>query len=29
VIDCWRAVKFLHDTPGVDYLGLGIGEGFV
>jgi UDPglucose 6-dehydrogenase len=29
VIDCWRAVKFLHDTPGVHYLGLGIGEGFV
>ena len=28
VIDCWRAVKFLHDTPGVHYLGLGIGEGF-
>jgi UDPglucose 6-dehydrogenase len=29
VIDCWRAVKFLHDQPGVHYLGLGIGEGFV
>ena len=29
VIDCWRAVKFLHDDPGVHYLGLGIGEGFV
>lgn len=28
VIDCWRAVKFLHDTPGVHYLGLGVGEGF-
>lgn len=28
VIDCWRAVKFLHDTPGVHYLGLGLGEGF-
>jgi len=29
VIDCWRAVKFLHDDPGIHYLGLGIGEGFV
>lgn len=29
VIDCWRAVKFLHDEPGVHYLGLGLGEGFV
>ena len=29
VIDCWRVVKNLHDTPGVQYLGLGIGEGFV
>lgn len=29
VVDCWRAVKFLHDTPGIHYLGLGIGEGFV
>jgi UDPglucose 6-dehydrogenase len=28
VIDCWRAVKFLHDEPGVEYLGLGMGEGF-
>lgn len=28
VIDCWRAVQFLHDDPGVHYLGLGIGEGF-
>jgi len=29
VIDCWRAVKFLHDDPGIHYLCLGIGEGFV
>jgi UDPglucose 6-dehydrogenase len=29
VIDCWRTVKFLHDEPGVHYLGLGLGEGFV
>jgi UDPglucose 6-dehydrogenase len=29
VVDCWRAVSFLHDDPGVRYLGLGIGEGFV
>jgi UDPglucose 6-dehydrogenase len=29
VVDCWRAVSFLHDEPGVRYLGLGIGEGFV
>ena len=28
VIDCWRAVHFLHDLPGVHYLALGIGEGF-
>ena len=28
VIDCWRTVKFLRDQPGVDYLGLGLGEGF-
>jgi len=28
VIDCWRAVKFLHDEAGVEYLGLGMGEGF-
>jgi UDPglucose 6-dehydrogenase len=27
VIDCWRAVKFLRDEPGVHYLALG--EGFV
>ena len=27
VIDCWRAVKFLRDQPGVHYLALG--EGFV
>jgi len=29
IIDCWRTVKFLHDEPGVRYLGLGLGEGFV
>jgi len=29
VIDCWRTLKFLHDEPGVRYLGLGLGEGFV
>jgi UDPglucose 6-dehydrogenase len=29
VIDCWRAVKFLRDQPGVHYLALGLGEGFV
>jgi UDPglucose 6-dehydrogenase len=29
VIDCWRALKFLHDEPGVRYLGLGLGEGFL
>jgi len=29
VIDCWRTLKFLHDEPGVHYLGLGLGEGFV
>jgi UDP-glucose 6-dehydrogenase len=26
VIDCWRAVKFLRDEPGVHYIALG--EGF-
>lgn len=29
IIDCWRTLKFLHDEPGVHYLGLGLGEGFV
>ena len=29
VIDCWRTLKFLHDEPGIRYLGLGLGEGFV
>jgi UDPglucose 6-dehydrogenase len=29
VIDCWRAVKFLREEPGVHYLALGLGEGFV
>ncbi len=29
VFDCWRTLAFLHDDPGVRYLALGIGEGFV
>ncbi len=29
VIDCWRTLSFLHDDPGVRYLALGVGEGFV
>jgi len=29
VIDCWRTLTSLHDEPGVNYLGLGLGEGFV
>jgi len=29
VIDCWRTLKFLQHEPGVRYLGLGLGEGFV
>jgi len=29
VIDCWRTFKFLQNEPGVHYLGLGLGEGFV
>jgi UDPglucose 6-dehydrogenase len=29
VIDCWRALKFLREEPGVHYLALGLGEGFV
>jgi UDPglucose 6-dehydrogenase len=28
VVDCWRAVKFLHEQAGVHYLALGMGEGF-
>jgi len=28
VIDCWRVLKHLHDSPGVHYLGLGLGKGF-
>ena len=28
VVDCWRAVKFLREQPGVRYLALGMGEGF-
>jgi UDPglucose 6-dehydrogenase len=28
VVDCWRALKFLHDVPGVHYLALGMGDGF-
>jgi len=29
VVDCWRAVSYLQHDPGVAYLALGIGEGFV
>ena len=29
VIDCWRVLQFLHDEPGVRYLALGTGAGFV
>ncbi len=29
VIDCWRTLKFLHDEPGIHYLGLGLGETLV
>jgi len=29
VVDCWRALGYLHEEPGVRYLALGIGEGFV
>jgi len=29
VIDCWRSLASLRDEPGVHYLGLGLGEGFV
>jgi UDPglucose 6-dehydrogenase len=29
VIDCWRTLTSLQDEPGVHYLGLGLGEGFV
>jgi UDPglucose 6-dehydrogenase len=28
VVDCWRAVNFLREQPGVHYLGLGLGESF-
>jgi len=28
VIDCWRAVSFLHNAPGIHYIRLGIAEGF-
>jgi UDPglucose 6-dehydrogenase len=28
VVDCWRALKFLRDEPGVHYLALGLGDGF-
>jgi UDPglucose 6-dehydrogenase len=28
VVDCWRAVKFLREQPGVHYVALGMGEGF-
>jgi UDPglucose 6-dehydrogenase len=29
VIDCWRTLKFLHDEPGIHYIGLGLGETLV
>jgi UDPglucose 6-dehydrogenase len=29
VIDCWRTLKFLHDEPGIFYIGLGLGETLV
>src|SRR5580700_8394625 len=29
IIDCWRTLKFLHDEPGIHYLGLGLGETLV
>ncbi len=29
VIDCWRTLKFLHDEPGIHYIGLGLGESLV
>ena len=28
VVDCWRAVNFLREQPGVHYLALGLGESF-
>jgi UDPglucose 6-dehydrogenase len=28
VIDCWRALPHLRDSPEVDYLALGLGKGF-
>lgn len=28
VVDCWRSLGQLRDRPGVDYLALGLGEGF-
>ena len=28
VVDCWRAVKFLGETPGVHYVALGMGDAF-
>jgi UDPglucose 6-dehydrogenase len=29
VIDCWRVLSQLRRTPGIDYLGLGLGDCFV
>jgi UDPglucose 6-dehydrogenase len=28
VIDCWRVLSHLRGTPGIDYLGLGLGDFF-
>jgi len=28
VIDCWRVLGHLRDSPRVDYLALGFGKGF-
>jgi UDP-glucose 6-dehydrogenase len=28
VVDCWRALNFLREQPGVHYLALGLGESF-
>ena len=28
VLDCWRVLRHLRATPGIDYLGLGLGERF-
>ncbi|MGH9829535.1 MAG: UDP binding domain-containing protein, partial [Blastocatellia bacterium] len=26
VVDCWRALKYLKELPGIRYISLGIGE---